>query len=101
MENDPLLFIDSVKKHDDLASSNQTIYDSRIKTRKEVAKHRLEDIKAMLYYRINVLAEIKTFNKLYEGIVTYVSIDGLRFKTATNDLLIPIKDIDDINILKI
>lgn len=101
MGNDPLLFIDSVKEHDDLNSSNQEIFDSRIKTRKVVARHRLEDIEAMLYYRINVLAEISTKTRYYEGIVINVSESGLKLKTQDSEILIPIIEIEDINILKI
>lgn len=98
--NDPLLFIDSVKD-DNKASSNQEYFDSRIKSRKHVAHHRLEDIEAMLYYRIHVLAEIKTKSKTYEGVVKKVSNDGLALQLEDKELLIPIIDIEDINILKL
>lgn len=100
MNNDPLLFIDSVKDKAE-ASSNQEYYDSRIKSRKKVAKHRLEDIEAMLYYRIHVLAEIYTKTMTYEGVVKEVSNQGLRLQMENREILIPIVDIEDINILKL
>lgn len=98
--NDPLLFIDSVKD-ENKTSSNQEYYDSRIKTRKHVAHHRLEDIEAMLFYRIHVLAEIKTKARTYEGIVLEVSSNGLRLQIEDNEILININEIEDINILKL
>ncbi|MBE6137173.1 MAG: hypothetical protein E7176_02120 [Erysipelotrichaceae bacterium] len=100
MNNDPLLFIDTVSDKNEI-SSNQEIYDSRIKTRKRVAKHRLEDIEAMLYYRIHVLAEVYTKTTHYEGIVKSVGADGLKLAIENKEILIPIIDIEDINILKL
>lgn len=100
MNNDPLLFIDSVSDRNENLS-NQEIYDSRIKTRKKVAKHRLEDIEAMLYYRIHVLAEVYTKTTHYEGIVKSLNNDGLKLKLENDEILIPIIDIEDINILKL
>ncbi len=98
--NDPLLFIDSVKEPKE-ANSNQEFYDSRVKSRKKVAKHRLEDIEAMLYYRIHVLAEIYTKTMTYEGVVKEVSEEGLRLQMENREIRIPIVEIEDINILKL
>ena len=98
--NDPLLFIDSVNDKKD-AISNQETYDSRIKTRKKVAKHRLEDIEAMLYYRIHVLAEVYTKYSMYEGVVLEVNQNGLKLRMEDKEVLISIDDIEDINILKL
>lgn len=98
--NDPLLFIDSISDKPD-ATSNQEHFDSRTKSRKKVAKHRLEDIEAMLYYRIHVLAEIYTKTITYEGVVKDVSADGLRLQMENKEILIPIVEIEDINILKL
>ncbi len=98
--NDPLLFIDSVKD-ENKASSNQEYFDSRVKTRKHVAHHRLEDIEAMLYYRIHVLAEIKTKTKTYEGVVNKVSNEGLVLQLEDKEITVAINDIEDINILKL
>ena len=98
--NDPLLFIDSVKDKNE-ASSNQEYYDSRIKSRKMVAKHRIDDIKAMLYYRIHVLAEIYTKTVTYEGVVKEVTEAGLRLQMEKQEIMIKLSDIEDINILKL
>ncbi|HIT43685.1 TPA: hypothetical protein IAA91_02460 [Candidatus Avacholeplasma faecigallinarum] len=98
--NDPLLFIDSVKDKNE-ASSNQEYYDSRIKSRKMVAKHRIDDIKAMLYYRIHVLAEIYTKTVTYEGVVKEVTEAGLRLQMENQEIMIKLSDIEDINILKL
>lgn len=98
--NDPLLFIDTVSDKNEI-NSNQEVYDSRVKTRKKVAKHRLEDIEAMLYYRIHVLAEIYTKTTHYEGVVKSVSDEGLRLQIENKEMLIPIIEIEDINILKL
>lgn len=98
--NDPLLFIDSVTKHNTV-SSNQETFDSRIKTRKHVAKHRIEDIEAMLYYRIHVLAEIYTKTATYEGVVLSVDKTGLRLQKENKIIEILLDDIENINILKL
>lgn len=98
--NDPTLFIDSVSDKKE-GSENQDFFDSRTVSRKKVAKHRLEDIEAMLYYRIHVLAEIYTKNKTYEGIVQEVSDVGLKLQVENKVILIPMIEIEDINILKL
>lgn len=98
--NDPTLFIDSVSDKKE-GSENQDFFDSRTVSRKKVAKHRLEDIEAMLYYRIHVLAEIYTKNKAYEGIVQEVSDLGLKLQVENKVILIPMIEIEDINILKL
>lgn len=100
MNNDPTLFIHSVSDKND-GNENQDFYDSRNVTRKKVAKHRLEDIKAMLFYRIHVLAEVYTKNRVYEGMVTEVSDIGLDLQMEDQKILIPIIEIEDINILKL
>ncbi len=95
----PLLFIDSIS--DDASPSNQEIFDSRVKSRKTKAKYRVEDIEAMLYYRIHILAEIETKNSRYEGIVLECSEKGIRLQMENKEILIPIYEIEDINILKL
>ncbi|MDE7161773.1 MAG: hypothetical protein K2N65_03325, partial [Anaeroplasmataceae bacterium] len=72
MINDPTLFIDSVSDKKE-GNENQDFFDSRNVKRKKVAHHRLEDIEAMLYYRIHVLAEIYTKQGTFEGIVEEVN----------------------------
>ena len=99
MENDPLLFIQTVNDKN-LNTSNQEYFDSRLTTKKKQCKYRLEDIKAMLFYRINVLAEITTKNDIYEGVVTDLFSDGLIMKVDNKIVTIPLIDVIEINILK-
>ncbi|MGM9970563.1 MAG: hypothetical protein ACI35S_09240 [Anaeroplasma sp.] len=98
--NKPLLFIDSVTDSKD-SSSNQEYFDSRTNTTKAKARYRLEDIEAMLYYRIHVLAEIRTKNKSYEGIVLECSEAGLILQIENDKVTIPLHEIEGINILKL
>ncbi|MBO5712456.1 MAG: hypothetical protein J6R47_06405 [Acholeplasmatales bacterium] len=100
MENDPLLFIDSVNDRKN-TNSNQETYDSRVGIKKTLYKHRLDDIKAMLYYRINVLAEVTTRTGIVEGMVLEVKDEGLTLNNDGNQIVIPISSIKDINILKL
>lgn len=100
MINDPTLFIDSVSDKSD-GNENQEFFDSRTVSRKKVAKHRLEDIEAMLYYRIHVLAEVYTKERVYEGIVQEASELGLKLQMEDKTMMIPIVEIEDINILKL
>lgn len=100
MNNDPTLFIDSVSDKRD-GNENQEHFDSRNVTRKKVAHHRLEDIQAMLYYRIHILAEVYTKIATYEGIVEEVNELGLKLQTDNGLQMIPIVEIEDINILKL
>ena len=100
MQNDPTLFIDS-ESDKNTGSENQEYFDSRTVKRKKVAKHRLEDIEAMLYYRIHVLAEIYTKQRTYEGLVEEVSNVGLKLQMEDQVITIPIVEIEDINILKL
>jgi hypothetical protein len=99
MENDPLLFIQTVDDKK-VSTSNQEYYDSRRSTKKKHCKYRLEDIRAMLFYRINILAEITTKNNYYEGIVTDVFSDGLIIQIDDKSITIPLIDVIEINILK-
>lgn len=98
--NDPLLFIDSVADKVE-CSSNQEYFDSRVSNKKAKARYRLEDIEAMLYYRIHVLAEISTKTKKYEGLVLECNNDGLLLQLDNKKTTIPIHEIESINILKL
>lgn len=99
MENEPLLFIQTVDDKK-VNTSNQEYFDSRQNTKKKHCKYRLEDIKAMLFYRINILAEITTKTSVYEGIVTDVFSDGIIIQINNNNITIPLIDVVEINILK-
>ena len=97
--NGPLLFIDTISEN--VNSSNQEFFDSRIKSKKAKAKYRVEDIEAMLYYRIHVLAEIYTKTATYEGVVLSVDKTGLRLQKENKIIEILLDDIENINILKL
>ena len=98
--NDPVLFIDSVNDKKE-GKENQEHYDSRNSKKKRLAKYRLEDIEAMLYYRIHVLAVVYTREQTFEGIVEEVSERGIVLQTENKKITIPIIEIEDINILKL
>lgn len=93
------MYIDSVKTNLD-ASSNQKEFDSRIH-KKNLKKYRLEDIKAMLLYRINVLCEIFFDDLKLEGIVVNLDEEFLSLKVEKEIKMISISSIKDINILKL
>lgn len=98
--NDPVLFVSSVSDTK-IGQENQSIYDSRRTVRKKVARHRLEDINAMLLYKINILCEVRTDRYLYEGVVKDVNEDNLKLIVENKEVVLPINEIEDINILKI
>lgn len=100
MKNDPLMFIDSFKLNSENVS-NQEVFDSRYQKR-SLKKYRLEDIKAMMLYRINVLCEIITKNGKIEGIVKELSEENIKVTDEDNKTyLVSLDDILDINILKL
>lgn len=98
--NDPLLFIDSIIQKKE-AESNQEFFDSRVNTIKSKAKYRLDDIAAMLYYRINVYAEVYTKKERLEGEVTNCNELGITLRLDKEKRLIPLVEIESINILKL
>ncbi len=100
MKNDPLMFIDSFKLNNE-NMSNQEIFDSRYQKR-SLKKYRLEDIKAMMLYRINVLCEIITKNGKIEGFVKELNEENIKVNADDNKTyLVSLDDILDINILKL
>ena len=99
MGNDQLLFIQTVEDKK-ANTSNQEYFDSRVSTKKKHCKYRLEDIKAMLFYRINILAEITTKNDVFEGVVVDVFSDGIIMQINNKNVTIPLIDVIEINILK-
>lgn len=98
--NNPILFIDSVNDKKD-GNENQEFFDSRNSKKKRLAKYRLEDIEAMLYYRIHVLAEVYTKDYTYEGIVLELSEKGIVLQLDNKKITIPLVEILDVNILKL
>ncbi len=100
MKNDPLMFIDSFKLNNE-NMSNQEIFDSRYQKR-SLKKYRLEDIKAMMLYRINVLCEIITKKGKIEGFVKELNEENIKVNAEDNKTyLVSLDDILDINILKL
>ena len=94
------MFIDSFKSNNENAS-NQEIFDSRYQKR-SLKRYRLEDIKAMLLYRINVLCEINTKNGKIEGVVKELNEENIMVNDENNKThLVSLDDILDINILKL
>ena len=100
MKNDPLLFIDSITDKKD-KDNNQEVFDSRYANKRALYKHRIDDIRAMLFYRINVIAEITTKTEIIEGLVIEVKDEGLIMKKDGKKIVIPIDSIQDINIIKV
>lgn len=99
--NDPTLFVNSVTDKKD-SNENQCVFDSRNKpVRKKVARYRLEDINAMLLYKINILCEIRTKQRVLEGVVSYVDDKYLQLIIDNKKINIDIDEIEDINILKL
>lgn len=92
-ETNPLLFIDSIKIINETKEEQKKL--------NKVYLNRIDDIKAMLYYKMNILCEIKTKNTLYEGVVINVNEDGLQLDVDKKIISIPIYEIENINILKL
>lgn len=90
----PLMFIDTIN------IINESKKMPVVKENK-VYLNRLDDIRAMIYYKINILCEIKTKNTLLEGVVKQVDENGLNIMVNNNLITIPICEIEDINILKV
>lgn len=94
------MFIDSFKLNNENVS-NQEVFDSRYQKR-SLKKYRLEDIKAMMLYRINVLCEIITKNGKIEGVVKELNEENIKVTDDDNKTyLVSLDDIIDINILKL
>lgn len=91
-DSKPLLFIDSVQE------INET--EKNIK-KSNVSLNRIDDIKAMLYYKMNILIEVKTKNTLVEGVVKSVDENGLVIEQDGKQSVIRLDDIAHINILRL
>ncbi len=91
-DSKPLLFIDTVsqmKESKDILRANK------------VYLNRLDDIKAMLYYKIDILIEVKMKNTLIEGVVKSVDESGLKLIVNNQEKTISLNEIDNINILRL
>ncbi len=100
MKNNPLLYIDSINTIKE-GKENLETYDSRKVSKKKIAKHRLDDIRAMLLYKINILCIVKTSQVYIEGVVYSIDENYLNIISNSKNVLIALEDIEDINILKI
>ena len=90
-ESKPLMFIDSVSE----------INDAKPEVKKNVSLNRLDDIKAMLYYKMDILIELKTKNTLIEGVVKSVDENGLTIDANGQRQLVKLDEIIHINIFKL
>lgn len=95
MEKDslPLMFIDTASD----------IKESKKIERKKLPSYlnRIEDIKAMLYYQLDTLCEIKTTNVVYEGICRSLDEKFLTIEIDHKLVNIPLENIEHITILRI
>ena len=86
-DSKPLMFIDSI----------QEINEAKKETQKNVSLNRIDDIKAMLYYKM----EVKTKNTLIEGVVKSVDENGLTIEADNKLEVIKLDEIVHINILRL
>ncbi len=91
-DSKPLMFIDSIQK---MKETDKTL------NKRNVSLNRLDDIEAMLYYKMNILVEVRTKNTLTEGVVKSVDNDGLKIDSKGNIINIRLDEIENINILKL
>ena len=91
-DSKPLLFIDTV--------SQMTESKDNLRANK-VYLNRLDDIKAMLYYKMDILIEVKMKNTLIEGVVKSVDASGLKLIVNNQEKTISLNEIDNINILRL
>ncbi len=89
-DSTPLMFIETIS----------CINESENVVKKKYL-NRMDDIKAMLYYKMDILCEIKTATTLYEGIVSSLDEKNLKLLIDDNTVLIPIGEITNINILRL
>ena len=90
-DSKPLMFIDSI----------QEINDTKKETQRNVSLNRIDDIKAMLYYKMDILIEVKTKNTLIEGVVKSVDEKGLTIEADNKLEVIKLDEIVHINILRL
>lgn len=88
-DSKPLMFINSI----------QELNESKKEAKRNVSLNRIDDIKAMLYYKMDILIEVKTKNTLIEGVVKSVDESGLSIDSNGNIIIIKLEDIVHINIL--
>ncbi len=99
MENNPILFINSVDLIKE-GMENQSLYDSR-KQKKNILKHRFDDINAMIEHNIKCICEVKIENTLIEGVVLSIKENYLEMNLDNEKVLIDITKIEYINIINL
>ena len=98
--NDPLLYINSVSDKNE-GSSNQEYYDSReISNKKKLIKHRIEDLRAMMFFKFKIYVIILTNEGKVEGIVNNVDDGFIYINKKETIKKVNIIDIEDILIKK-
>lgn len=97
MNNDPLMFVDSInviKSGDE----NQNTFDSR-KIQKDVLHHRIDDINAMLMYDMNIICRIILKDmRCFEGKPIRVNEKYFELLIDGNSMLFELNNIIDIGI---
>ena len=96
-KNDPTLFVNSVIVQQN-GQENQNYYDSSREKKPPRIMHRIDDLRAMLVYKDEVLVDICDGNTTYSGKVTYLSESKLKLITNKGEQTILIKNITDIKI---
>lgn len=101
MNNDPLLFIDSVFEKKE-GKENQEVYDSRqiINKKKKLITYRIEDIRAMMFFKINIYLFIQTKEGLFEGYIENINDEEIYLKDKDTIKRIEINTIEDIIVKK-
>lgn len=89
-DSKPLMFIDSIQEINEAKKETQN-----------VSLNRIDDIKAMLYYKMDILIEVKTKNTLIEGVVKSVDENGLTIEADNKLEVIKLDEIVHINILRL
>lgn len=101
MQNDPILFIDSISIKNE-GNENQIEFDSRTqKNKKNLIIHRIEDIKAMLFFKMNIAVNIKTKSDDFAGIVDNIDDEAVFLKEGNGIKKVLINNIEQISIKKI
>ena len=98
--NDPVLFINSVNDKKE-GKENQDYFDSRVNSnKKKLLEHRLEDIKAMSFFKMNIYVIVITKDNMYEGVLNSIDDEIIYLNSKENVKKILIKDIEEIFVKK-
>ena len=99
--NDPVLFINSVSDKKE-GTTNQDYFDSReITNRKKQIKHRIDDLRAMIFFKISAYALISTNNSKIEGFIDTIDEQNIYLNNKNVIKKVNIDDIEDIVVRKV